>query len=810
MAQTAARLDLSVWRNDDLYEFPIRVRGVDLTFATMTMHIRLRRDTPGLPLVALAKVTNGNAEGLRVAGVAQEDGVPVTDLRVRLNKSTRQALPYAGEIGDDTVLEYALVWGGRTRLFGQVRMLAHAYDSDAAPSGRSADAGYAQSSTAPFANATLTVSPDGAATVTIDGTEALAPLVSAASAQADRAGQLAQAASEASATAAQARDAILDIIDGALIFDTKADATAALAAIPAGGLVQVLKDETRQQHWTVYRKVGTALAFILDRNAGAHVQLEQFGAVADCDPATGTGTPADAAFEAAIAALYLAGGGELRLVGRYRLTKAFLLPNDSTQTEIGTQPAIRIVGQGCSMNGGKGPRWLARTILYWTGEAGEAVAKIDTRGIGSLTISDLDFGASAAATSKPFVRTTFTTPLVTRCGFVTPQTGPDCQQDVFIFGGTVDFETQPDFDRRSPDCGFQGYGAAVTHCFFNGIRRAAHFGRYANDIMFSFNNIWGACGNASGTGAAITADGGDTYSVGKNVIGNLFEMHAYKSAIDIEWASAWKIWGNSAYDASGEYTETVVRIGANCAANISVITGLNNPRAPGDIYRRYLDDPHGKVSAFISSYGEEPSYLRGLSAGEDTSPNRFGSTRFDAPGAAPVIYQSRQAEVPGAPARMMVRVTFNPLAPSGDDIIDIVMHGGGRQIGGGEAGNVYNWAAAGASRGASWWDSGRSWGFNRGDAVAARREGASMGVDTGVGGSFWTVWAVQHRIRDHTGKLGATFYPNTGTLDMASGYLVAGKVVLGEQQPAIANDKTTDEKVALILAAMRAHGLIAS
>lgn len=806
MAATAARLDLSVWRNDDVYEFPIRVRGVDLTFVSMTMHIRLGRDVPGLPLVALAKVTNGNAEGLRVAGVTVEAGIPVTDLRVRLNKSTRQGLPYAGELGDDTLLEYALTWGGRTRLYGQVRMLAHAYDSDAAPAGRSS--GFSSRSlSAPASGATLTVSEDGGAEVTIDGAEQLGALVQGAAGQAAVAAEHAQAASAASATAVQARNAILDGLAAAQVFVSKAEADAALADIPANAFVSVLRDETRFRHWTIYRKVAGALQFVLDRDAGVSVNLEQFGAVADCDPAAGTGTPADTAFEAAITALYLAGGGEIRALGRYLFTRAFLLPNTNTQGAIGTQPSIRIAGQGCSMNGGKGSRWLAKTIFFWAGEAGEGVAKIDTRGIGALTVTDLDFGAARGASDKFFLHTTFTALLATRCGFVTDATGPDCTQDAIRFGGTADFETIPSFDRRSADCGFQGYGTAVTHCFFNGVRRVAHFGRYANDITLSFCNVWGACGNASGTGAAITADGGNTYSVGNNIIGNLFEMHAYRAAIDVDWCSAWKIWGNSAYDASVEYTETVVRLGPNCAANMSVISGLNNPRGPGDVYRRYLDDPHGKAAAFISQYREENSKLAGLTAGDDLSPNRLGTTRFDAPGAAPVVYQSRQAEVATAPARMMVRVTYNPLAPSGDDVIDIILHGGGRQIGGPQAGDVYNWNAAGPARGAGFFDSGRGWGFNRGDAVPARREGGPMAIDSGTGGSGITVRSFGWQWRTHADAFVGEVRAN-GTLAMKGGYLVDDKQVIGGREPAIADNKTDSEKLALVLATLRNHGLI--
>ncbi len=168
---TTAPLDLSVWRNDDVYEFPVRIVGMDLTNAGLVMQIRQGRDLPGPPLVSLAKVTNGNAEGLRVAAVTVEAGVPVSDLRIRLNKSTRQSLPYTGEVGDDTPLEYAMLIGGRTRLAGRIVMLAHAYDSDDAPGNRPQGWGCSARGNAPRGSATLTIAGDDVVRLSIDGAD---------------------------------------------------------------------------------------------------------------------------------------------------------------------------------------------------------------------------------------------------------------------------------------------------------------------------------------------------------------------------------------------------------------------------------------------------------------------------------------------------------------------------------------------------------------------------------------------------------------------------------------------------------------
>ncbi|HEU0045071.1 SGNH/GDSL hydrolase family protein [Sphingomonas sp.] len=197
--QTAARLALAAWRNDDVYEIPIRVRGVDLTSVALAMQVRLRPDTPGTALIDLAKVTNGNQQGLRVAGITTVAEVVESDLRVRINKSTLQSLAYAGEVGDPAPFSYALLIGGRTRLYGDFHVLAHAYGSDGAPLTRPLGLSTV-SSAAPDGGATLTVAADGGATVTIDGADLVSPLATQAQAAAVAAGQAAAALGPLAAT----------------------------------------------------------------------------------------------------------------------------------------------------------------------------------------------------------------------------------------------------------------------------------------------------------------------------------------------------------------------------------------------------------------------------------------------------------------------------------------------------------------------------------------------------------------------------------------------------------------------------------
>lgn len=176
---TSARLDLTVERNDDVYEFRLLVRGPTLTDVSLAMEIRVTEDAPGAALVALAKVTNGNAEGLRVAGSAVVGGVPETDVRIRINKSTLAGLPYAGEVGDATSLAYALLIGGATRLKGAFVLLPTAYGSDNAPANRAPSSGTRAVSGA-TGSAVLTVADREAAILSVDGLDVIEQVAQAA------------------------------------------------------------------------------------------------------------------------------------------------------------------------------------------------------------------------------------------------------------------------------------------------------------------------------------------------------------------------------------------------------------------------------------------------------------------------------------------------------------------------------------------------------------------------------------------------------------------------------------------------------
>jgi hypothetical protein len=162
MADTAARLAISARRNE-VARFTIAVTGIDMTGVAMAMQIRLGRDVPGAPLIALTTVTTLAAEGLKLDSVTVTNGVPTSIIKGRINASTMTdatKVPYMGEIGTDSVLAYAMQWtlGGdaQTRLYGDFIVVGSAFGSDGAPTNRPPSYGASQSSSGGASSGSLT------------------------------------------------------------------------------------------------------------------------------------------------------------------------------------------------------------------------------------------------------------------------------------------------------------------------------------------------------------------------------------------------------------------------------------------------------------------------------------------------------------------------------------------------------------------------------------------------------------------------------------------------------------------------------
>lgn len=266
---TTARLDLSIWRNDDVYELPLRVIGPNLTGVAMRAQIRMDADSPAL-LAGLNLTTNGNDEGIRLASATFVDGVWINDVRIRLNKSTRQALPYSGELGDSWAGVWVLAIAGKTRITGKVQVLAHALDSDAAPVNRPPSySNYfsARSDVMPDVGATLTIAADSVAELVIDG----ADLVERAAGVAKDAADLSEVSRVASAAEAAkaslfASTALAAI--GGVMYSSKA---AGLAAAGAPRFFSVVGDNANTYAILYERSRGLTYDFSGGVPAGAAI-----------------------------------------------------------------------------------------------------------------------------------------------------------------------------------------------------------------------------------------------------------------------------------------------------------------------------------------------------------------------------------------------------------------------------------------------------------------------------------------------------------------------------------------------------------
>lgn len=108
---TPGKLDLTVQRWTP-FVYQIDFEGLDFTGATMAMHVRLYRDAPGDPLIALANAAS-NAEGLSVL-VTSVGGVTTSTVQIRINETTAEDLLLnAGKPGDDIALVYDIhITGG--------------------------------------------------------------------------------------------------------------------------------------------------------------------------------------------------------------------------------------------------------------------------------------------------------------------------------------------------------------------------------------------------------------------------------------------------------------------------------------------------------------------------------------------------------------------------------------------------------------------------------------------------------------------------------------------------------------------------
>jgi hypothetical protein len=183
-------------------------KGLDLTGVTLALEARLNPETPGQASIALGMGDTANAEGLRLVDVTVADGMPTSQVVLRINETTMKdatKVPYSGELGSSSVLYYDLVGifgqDKRRLVYGTLSAVPTVYGMDAAPANR--PPGGTASTTGAWASASLTFT-DDSVTVTIDGADLIGSIAAGATVQADRAEAASDKATEALSSALRA------------------------------------------------------------------------------------------------------------------------------------------------------------------------------------------------------------------------------------------------------------------------------------------------------------------------------------------------------------------------------------------------------------------------------------------------------------------------------------------------------------------------------------------------------------------------------------------------------------------------------
>jgi len=164
--------------------------GLDLTGVELRLEVRLNPETPGPAAIALGLGATANAEGLRLAGVTFANGVPTSQVTLRINEATMKdasKVPYSGELGDVSTMVYDLIGifgqDKRRLCYGTLIALPTTYGMDAAPADRVDSYRSTYGSAPTWNSATLTFNNDDVR-IQIDGADLILPAVARAEAAA--------------------------------------------------------------------------------------------------------------------------------------------------------------------------------------------------------------------------------------------------------------------------------------------------------------------------------------------------------------------------------------------------------------------------------------------------------------------------------------------------------------------------------------------------------------------------------------------------------------------------------------------------
>jgi hypothetical protein len=459
-------------------------------------------------------------------------------------------------------------------------------------------------------------------------------------------------------------------------------------------------------------------------------------------------TDDSAAVTAAITAAVAAGGGIVFFpAGVCRINSQILLPNDAGG--IPKQAPITFLGTGSRWDGrwqgGGDPPGASVLDLRFSG----AVAKIDTRGVGVLSMRDLvltDLGTS----STPFIQTTNTTLFIERCSFYGNPTksGITTDQDGIVLGGMT---TTIDGSATAP---FQGYGTIIRGNSFARIRRGVYLRTYANAVVVSENTWSTTCGGDASVGAIDISPLAGQIVAGCVVSNNLIEVVNYVYGVRCDYASNNSFIANNFYD-PGAGALAYYRFEANATFNL-VIDGYRNDTKP------LISETGGAVGTNLMLTSHQSQITRFSQPVEFSSVNdglrATGSALFSG-GTARFVIQPATDQTEGAQLFLVKRSAADDVNPGGEifrisqDSTLLITNSAGSQT--------------------QLTSGGRTW-----QAVGA---GGAMVVNTGTGGSNFDIRAfgarlthftsntelIRFRISPQSATQGAIQFNITGPIDTA-------------------------------------------
>lgn len=270
------------------------------------------------------------------------------------------------------------------------------------------------------------------------------------------------------------------------------------------------------------------------------------------------------------------GGGRIVFnTGKYIFTGKILVPSIAqAQTRNGATVHRNVdmvwQGAGAYAVGYSNPDTFRQkgTVISLT-YAGDSLGRIDTRGLGKISIKDITFDGGGSTTT-PMFKTSNTTLDVSNCAFMNAGM-------VFQLGSNG---VPTEYWSNGPTECFQGYGSVFQNNYFNQVGTGFYLKENANGIIIRDNTFWWQCSGY----AAIRIEPTGAVSGGNSICNNLIEMNGYQYGIVLGKTAGNTIIDNNFFDADGTTTALIYH------KNYPYINSIRMGFYSGGTITQFVDD----------------------------------------------------------------------------------------------------------------------------------------------------------------------------------------------------------------------------